>query len=98
MGIFVDRVAGEGNNNDTTVFHTGRVVFSVAVAGLLIVAAILVSILADNFATEQALNAAANSAYKAATSVLPAVATSIMILAAAWSAALVGILVGEKAK
>jgi hypothetical protein len=66
-----------------------KVFFGGLIAAALIAAAVAVGISADAFAAQQALEKAKNASYVPPTSTLPAIATSIMTLASAWSAALV---------
>jgi ABC-type Fe3+-siderophore transport system permease subunit len=74
-----------------------RILVSVLIGGALIAVGILLTVYADNWAADQALKEATTQGYKAATSGLPAVATSIIALGSAWSGALVGVILSEKA-
>jgi hypothetical protein len=64
-------------------------------AGLLL-AGIALSIYADSWAVDQALRKVASPTYVVPASSIPALATSIMTLAAAWSAGLIGVVLSEK--
>lgn len=81
----------------TTTLLWVRVLVGVLIGAALIAAGVALTIYGDNWAAEQALKAATTPDYVAPTSSVPAVATSIIALGSAWSGALVGVVLSEKA-
>lgn len=69
-----------------------KVAVGVLLAAALIVGAVIVGMWADAWAAQQALVKVDKPTYVPPTSTLPAIATGLMTLAAAWSAALVTLL------
>jgi hypothetical protein len=122
MGLFVDRVASEGDldtavlealradpdqANDPkaivqhiaaarrgtkvrTVYHWSRIIVGILIAVVLLAAGVVLGMVSDNWAADQATKAATIQGYKAPTSNLSGIATSIIALGSAWSGALVG--------
>lgn len=78
-------------------FKWSRIIVGLLIGGGLMLLAIALSIYADNWAADQALQAATTPGYVAPSSSIPAIAASVMTLAAAWSAGLVAVLLSEKA-
>jgi hypothetical protein len=82
----------------TVRFHGERVAVGLFIAGVLLMAAVILSLQADAFAAEQAAKAAATTGYVAATSTLPALVTAVETLLTAWSGALLAALITDAAK
>jgi hypothetical protein len=82
--------------NDDGSISWRRVGFGVLLGAALIAAAILVGMWADTWAAQQALIKVDKPTYVPPTSTLPAIATSLMTLAGAWSAALLALVLAAK--
>ena len=92
-----DKVAGtKAAAEAKATFHWSRIFIGLVIGGGLLVIAILLSIYADSWAVAQALEKAKTPAYVVPASTIPALATSIMTLAAAWSAGLIAVVLSEK--
>lgn len=79
-------------------FHAWRVWGAVAIAAALIIGAVVLSIMTDNQAINEAAKVAANPNYKSPDLTgLKGVADWLRTLGAAWSAGLVSVLLSEKA-
>jgi hypothetical protein len=82
-------------NDDGSISWT-RVGVGVVLAAALLGAAIVVGTWADMWAAQQALIKVDKPTYVPPTSTLPAIATSLMTLAGAWSAALLALVLAAK--
>lgn len=80
---------------ESATVHWGRVIAGLLIAAVLVGTAIVIAVMADAWAAEQAAKAAAEEGYEAPPSQLPAIATALMALATAWSGAIVGALFAE---
>lgn len=78
-------------------YYWRRILIGLAIGGALLGVGILLAVLSDSYAADQALKAADTKGYIAPASSLPAIATSVIALATAWSGALVGVVLNEKA-
>lgn len=77
--------------------NTGRLLAAIAIAAILVIGAIVLAMMADTQAIAEAGKEAANSAYESPDLAIKSTAEWLRTLGAAWSAGLVGVLLGEKA-
>jgi hypothetical protein len=83
-------------NSAPAQLHVGRLAIAILIAAALIVAAIVLAFMSDAAAIAEAERAAQNQNYEAPDLAVTAAAEWLRTLASAWSAGLVGLVLGEK--
>ncbi len=95
----VDRhvAAAKKATTGTVTYHWSRILVGIFIAAVLLGAGIVLAVISNNWAADQALKAATIPGYTAPSSSLSGIATSVIALGSAWSGALVGLVLNEKA-
>jgi hypothetical protein len=78
----------------TVAYRWTRIITGVLIGGILIGVGIVLAMWSDTWAADQALKAATTPGYAVPDSTLANVATTVLTLGSAWSAALVGAVLG----